>query len=241
MSVLMLRITVLALLSTTLVAGSENPFLVGTEFDFGAVPQNATLSHEVWLHAGSTETLLLEDIKTGCGCLTAPWEKTSILPNDSLRIVFYWYTRASEGMRDLSAFLYVSPEPYPLEVRLTGKPVTQPEPEASFELKPRRLDFGKARDSRAEGKVVLTNRSLGELKLSLVAAGPGIKVELADSVATGGTVEIKVMRTEVGGVAPLETSFTFEATGNPGPKERVSVPVTCGDFSFRPEFTTTRK
>jgi hypothetical protein len=220
---------------------SEHASLIGAEFDFGQVPQNATLTHQVWLHAGPDDTLRLVDIKTGCGCLTAPWESTQIAPKDSLLLVFYWQTRGSEGRRALSAYLFVDPEPYPLEVRLLGKAVTQPDPEASLHLRPWRVDFRAGSTGRMDEVVTLTNKSVDKLILTLVEVGPGIEVEMPESIGADGSVELHVRRTDVDSGSRLETSFTVEATGNSGPKQRVSIPVVYGDFSFRPEFTTTRR
>jgi hypothetical protein len=230
---------ILALIGGTAVA-SEKAGLAGAEFDFGTVPQNATLVHETWLHAGPTDTLRLVDIKSGCGCLTAPWEPTGIAPGDSLRLVFYWQTRGFEGQRDLSAFVYAEPEPYPLELSLGGKVVTENEPQASLEVTPRRIDFGSGRENKTETMVSIRNSSAVDLATTLVAVGPGIKVEVPEKIEAGSSIGVKVTRTGDTG-SLLETSFTIEAAGNPEAKQRVSIPVKYGDFSFRPEFTTTRR
>ena len=240
MTTLALRVTGLLMLIAGTTVASEKSGLTGSEFDFGNVPQNAALAHEVWLQAGPTDTLRLVDIKTGCGCLTSPWEAARIAPGDSLRLVFYWQTRGFEGQRDLSAFIYAEPEPYPLELRLTGKVVTETESQASLEVTPQRVDFGDGRENKTETMVTIRNSSTVDLAMTVVAVGPGIKMELPEKIGAGESIGVKVARTEDTGPL-LETSFTIEATGNPEPKQRVSVPVTYGDFSFRPKFTTTRR
>jgi hypothetical protein len=226
--------------SQTLVA-SEHARLVGSEFDFGAVPQNATLAHQVWLHAGPDDTLRLFDIKTGCGCLTASWEETRIAPDDSLLLVLYWQTRAFEGHRAVSAYFFVEPEPYPLEVVLSGKIVTQPDPEASLVLKPWRIDFRDRSGSKLNEAVTMTNRSSEKLTLTLAEIGPGIEVKMPESIGAGESIELQVRRTDADRNSLLETSFTVEAAGNPATKQRVSIPVVNGDLSFRPVFTTTKR
>lgn len=222
-------------------AASEHALLVGSEFDFGVVPQNATLAHQVWLHAGPDDTVRLVDVKTGCGCLTAPWEETRISPNDSLSLVLYWQTRGFEGFRTVSAYFFVEPEPYPLEVVLSGKIVTQHDPEASLILTPRRIDFRDQPGGKLDEEVTMTNESSEELTLTLAETGPGIEVEMPKKVGAGQSVELQVRRTVSDSSSVLETSFTVEAAGNPAAKQRVSVPVVHGDLSFRPVFTTTRK
>ena len=222
-------------------AASEHARLVGSDFDFGVVPQNATLAHRVWLHAGPDDTLRLVDIKTGCGCLTAPWKETWIVPKDSLRLVFYWQTRGSDGLQTLPVYFFVKPEPYPLEAKLSGKVVTQPDTEASLHLKPWRVDFQDGSGGKMNEIVTLTNKSPDELTLTLAEVGPEIEVEMPEIVGAGGSVELHVRRADANAGSRFETSFTVEAAGNSGPKQRVSVPVVYGDFSFRPDFTTTRK
>jgi hypothetical protein len=229
------------LIATQALAAPEHAGLVGSEFDFGTVSQNATLAHQVWLHAGPDDTLHLVDIKTGCGCLTAPWEETRIAPKDSLRLVFYWQTRGSDGPQVLPVYFFVEPEPYPLEAKLSGKVVTQPDTEASLHLKPWRVNFRDGSGGRMNEIVTLTNKSPDELTLTLAEVGPEIEVEMPEIVGAGGSVELRVKRTDTNAGSSFETSFTVEASGNSEPKQRVSVPVVYGDFSFRPDFTTTRK
>ncbi|MCX6835852.1 MAG: DUF1573 domain-containing protein [candidate division Zixibacteria bacterium] len=222
-------------------AASEHARLVGSEFDFGVVPQNATLAHQVWLYAGADDTLRLVDIKTGCGCLTAPWEETRIAPKDSLLLVLYWQTRAFDGYRAVSAFFFVEPEPYPLEVVLSGKIVTQPDPEASLILTPWRIDFRDRSGNKLNEEVTMTNRSSEELTLTLAETGLGIEVEIPKRIGAGQSVKLQVRRADADSASVLETSFTVEAAGNPTAKQRVSVPVVHGDLSFRSVFTTTKK
>jgi hypothetical protein len=156
-------------------------------------------------------------------------------------LVLYWQTRAFEGYRAVSAYFFVEPEPYPLEVVLSGKIVTQPDPEASLILTPWRIDFRDQSGSKLNEAVKMTNKSSEELTLTLAETGPGVEVEMPKRIGAGQSVELQVRRIDADSDSVLETSFTVEAAGNPASKQRVSVPVVHGDLSFRPVFTTTKK
>jgi hypothetical protein len=214
--------------------------LVGAEYDFGTVPPSATLCHQVCIRSGS-DTVRLVDIKAGCGCLTTEWDTASIPSGDSLMVLFHWQTRGSVGQRNVSAYVYLERQAFPIEVRLAGNVVTPSDSTASIWCMPATIAFERKNGHNQSKSFRLSNRSAGESAIRLVEAGAAVRVDLPATVGPGQSVQGQVLIGSADSYSDFESSFTLELTGNQTPAYRVSVPVVYGDFSFRPMFTTSRK
>lgn len=234
----------LAALAAISVQAQSGLRLNPTTVDFGWVPPNATLVSQVWAMGSTEDTVELGPIKTGCGCLLVKPTSTEILPGDSLLLSCYWQTRGLEGSRTVSAYLYSGPGGRPVELVIRGKVVTDNDSTASLDWRPRRLEFGRAsggRKNQAEQVITLTNRTQSALTMTLAGVGPELDVSLPESIVAGESARIGVAVSEIDPESDFETSFTLEFSGNAGESFRVSIPVVCGDFSFRPDFTTTKQ
>jgi len=66
-------------------------------FDFGFVPQDATVSHTYWLRNTGTETVEIKQIKPNCGCTRVPPVDSTIAPGDSLPVEIIFATRNITG------------------------------------------------------------------------------------------------------------------------------------------------
>ncbi len=214
----------------------------GADFDFGLVTQNQTYSHQVWLKAIDTDSVEIMSIKTGCGCLTAPLESVWAAPGDSLPIVFYWQTRNSVGKTATSAYLYTGVETRPIEVLLQATVVTDFDSAASISWAPLEVRLpGRTRGEPPNKMVRLTNQTDEHLAVAVIETGRELNLQVPDSLAAGEAFTGFVALGEDTPEADFESSFTLELTGNLGRPIRVSIPVVFGDFSFRPEFTTTKE
>jgi hypothetical protein len=223
-------------------AGDPALELSGAEFDFGLVSQNATYAHRVWLKVGGADTVEITSVKTGCGCLSAPMDSIRIAPGDSSSIVLYWQTRNSVGMTAKSAYLYTGDETRPLEAVLTASVVTEFDSAASISWAPVRVELAGRNRGEAPNKMFrLTNRTGGDLAVALVEVGDELDLQVPDSVAADQALTGFVALSERVSESDFESSFTLELTGNQRQPIRVSIPVVYGDFSFRPEFTTTKE
>ena len=240
MKILLLS-TALSLMLAVSPWAAENVRIDGAQFDFGQVPANATLTHRVWIHAVGTDTLRLSEVKTGCGCLTAPLAADTILPGDSLSLVFYWQTRGLVGNRNQSAYLYIRPGSFPYEILLKGNVVTPEARPASVSWSPAIVVLAGAPGVGLSGSFGLANQAGEKLTDSLVEAGPGIALEIPATVDSGQSIvgQVKVGKEQA--TIRYEGSVTLELTGNRSQACRVSIPVQFGDFSFRPVFTTKKK
>lgn len=66
-------------------------------FDFGYVPQGATVSHTYWLRNSGTETVVIKQIKPNCGCTQVPPTDSTIAAGDSLPVEILFGSRNITG------------------------------------------------------------------------------------------------------------------------------------------------
>jgi len=215
-----------------------------TAFDFGWVPQNATLVCQVWAYGSDEDTIAISEIKTGCGCLVVRTEPAKITPGDSLMLSCYWQTRGFVGSRTVSAYLYTDPDWRPRELAIGGNVVTHDDSTASMHWWPQSLEFNPANLSHkndVKQVITLTNRTETALSVTLIGKGSELDLELPESIPAEqiARVQVAVADTYLGD--DFESSFTLEFSGNSNEPFRVSIPVVAGDFSFRPNFTTTKQ
>jgi len=227
--------------AASVTAASNSARVDGVEFDFGYLPPNGTAVHRVWIHPGEQDTLRLVNVKTACGCLTTPWTETQILPGDSLPLLFYWQTRGLTGQRSVSAYLYLEPGVFPIEIRLLGKVVTPSDTGASVVCTPSTVMLKENPGQKMNATFQLSNRTTEDLAVKLVENGPDIQITLPATVSKGKSETGQIGYVGTGQPGLFESSLTVELTGNQGAVFRVTIPVVYGNFSFRPVFITREK
>jgi len=233
-------IVIVSMPTSTHGAGSTK--IVAGGFDFGMVAQNTTVAHQVWVRSDSEDTIVVTDIKSGCGCLVASTDQYRLGPSDSLPITFYWQTRGSEGRTNKSAYLYTETDKRPLELLFTADVVTSFDSMASLMWAPLEIVFPTPGLSKELSQTFrLVNSTGADLAVTVIDSGPEIEIEVPTSVGTGQTATGQVIVVDAYTKQEYESSFTLELSGNQEAPYRVSIPVVSGDFSFRPIFTTTRK
>lgn len=66
-------------------------------FDFGYVPQNATVSHTYWLRNTGTERVEIKQLRPNCGCTQVPPTDSLIAVGDSLPVEMLFGSRNISG------------------------------------------------------------------------------------------------------------------------------------------------
>jgi len=89
--------------------------------------------------------------------------------------------------------------------------------------------------------ITLTNRTETDLSMIMIEYGPELKLDIPESIQAKQTALVQVAIADYFLEDDFESSFTLEFTGNSNESFRVSIPVVAGDFSFRPNFTTTKQ
>lgn len=212
-----------------------------SEFDFGLVPDNSMLVLNTRLRSVGEDTLEIGDIKTGCSCLTTPLRKTRLAPGDSVGLTIYWRVGGADSRAQRTPYLFSNDESGPHRMLLQAEVVTTDNWPSPVTLDPLRVEFGELK-SRRDYRRVLTIRNGSESGLSVTTVMADDKVfalELPDSIPAGGTITGIVILESEFEKEKFERSFTLEFAEDEDTVFRISIPVTRGDFSFRPTLTTT--
>ena len=214
------------------------------EFDFGRVPPNSTLVYRSWLRSQGADTVRLGPIKAGCGCIGRLPGDSVIASGDSLQIELLWRTRVIAGKESKSAYIMPQNGLDAVRIRLLGQAYEPADSSRGPEISVKKLHFkaSASEDQQRSRRVRLVNHVDQELPLTLVAApGTGLSVETPESIPANGEAVIDVELSKDKSLEPFEDSFTLEMTTQSGYIHRFTIPVTYGDFSFRPVFTKTKQ
>jgi len=214
------------------------------DFDFGSVARHSVVAHEFWFRSTGSDTLLISEIKTGCGCVAAMPPQASVRPGDSLAVTFYWHLRNDEGESRRTSWVFTGAGADPRRVTLTATcgPGDGHDEEA-ISVQPPRIVFDTAgAQGTLERSAALRNRSDEDYAVSLVS-GPGvpITVELPDSLPAGSTRRVNVRLAPRDWSPALTGSVTLEFIGEGGEEQRITLPVTGGNSRIESLVTTNQK
>ncbi|MCP4685819.1 MAG: DUF1573 domain-containing protein [bacterium] len=231
---------VIAVFMTAMVQAQPALEIESPGFDFGTVLDNSTLVHHIWLKSAGDDTLEIVDIKTGCGCITAPLEESRLGPGDSALLTLHWRFHSADELSTREPYLFCNDRPGPHRLLLRAEAAPDDGTAATVSCRPRKIEFDRI-DRRKDYRRVFTihNRSDSSLAVALVSTVDGaFSLELPDSVAAlGSATGIVILGSEFAD-KEFERSFTLEFLGGDESAYRVSLVVSRGDFSFRPTLTT---
>lgn len=207
-------------------------------WDFGLVPANQTVVFRPWFKSIGEDTLRITGVKTGCGCLAMPDSLLDLAPGDSVQVTLYWQTRAADGELGSTAYLFSDSglDPYEISLMAVG----------SHDVP--RVDLGNPRKVRKEFPLVLQNKAEHAVAIEVLSPSSDyFELYLPQSIPAGGSVNGSVRLSEsfagragdAKGDFRFEESVTIELRHEERTIRRMTIPVRFGDFSFRPEYTTT--
>lgn len=160
------------LVATTAAVSYSQPRLVVPvpDFDFGYAPQNATLVHHYWFKSMGTDTLIINEIKTGCACAVMPLEKNWIAPGDSMKVSIYWDIKRILGEIDRVPRVFTNASPDPLPLHLTGRALPWPDSARPVSVKPYKFELAKSSRKDIDSmSFTLTNHSNQALSVKLIS------------------------------------------------------------------------
>lgn len=97
-----IRFLILILLAVSILsfrqpaAESKVEWLTPDSFDFGDVTRNKPVSHEFRFRNLSGQALIVDNVRTSCGCTVPDWDKAAV-PPDSVGIISVEYDARSLG------------------------------------------------------------------------------------------------------------------------------------------------
>ncbi len=214
----------------------------GSEFDFGMVIPNSTVVHHVWLHSTGEDTLTVTGVKTGCACVAVTEPDTTLEglrlgPGDSLRVSFAWQTRQFITDTHRTIYLLTNAGPEPSRIELSASRMIPTSAGSPVKCRPVTLDFG-ASDA-FEQRFVLTNDTDETMVVECISPiEETYSLALPDTLEARGSVVGTVRLAEAVAGQDIEESITL---GFKRPEQSVyiiTLPISHGDFSFRPTNTT---
>lgn len=214
----------LALVATTIQAEPKLT-ISETDFDFGYVPQHATVSHVFWLHSTGSEPLHITKIVPGCSCMRMPIEKDVMSAGDSLRLVMTFDTRMYLGAVTKHPKIYTNQADSVSQLIFHAVATKRPDSTRPVQVIPYKLDISQYADHiRNKIDFKIQNVSDQDLDLSMVAYPSDlVTIDLPSKVAVGqavsGTVTLKP--DAIG--RHFERSFTFQVDDNNS--TRFTVPI----------------
>ncbi len=219
-----LIIAALLLAAASVVAGPQVK-IPEPVFNFGKVPQNATVTHRFWLYSAGTDTLRITKVVPGCGCTKAPLADSVLAPGDSTVLEIAFATGRYGG--------YVTKKPY-IETNM-GEEKTMLEinthvlnfPDSALPLiiTPARVDVSQfSATPRRKTSFTIQNMSQKDYALTLVDyPADYFAVKLPGAIKAGETVTAEIEVTEAKVPEEFEKSFTFQV--NDDKSSRYSVPI----------------
>ena len=224
MSKLILSFLVLAAVGSSALA---QPVLrvLDSEWDFGTTPQHSTVLHYFWFRSMGTDTVRINDIKTGCTCALMPLERDWIAPGDSLRVGIIWQTKRAIGAWNRYPRVFSNASEEPLKLVVEGSVVKSMEPARPVSLKPYKLEMARTSnlslDSMSFG---LTNHSSLDLSVKIVSSAmEQVELVLPEIVKAGaeatGWIKVKPEFMDV----EFTTSVTMQFSNQE--ETRITLPV----------------
>lgn len=195
------------------------------EFNFGYVPQHATVSHVFWLYSSGDQPLNITKIVPGCSCTRMPVEKDILPTGDSLKLVLTFDTRMYRGAVTKHPKIYTNQADSVSQLIFHAIATTRPDSLRPIQIVPYKLDISQYADHvRDRIDFEIKNVSDQDLDLQLIAFPSDlVTVDLPSKVAAGqtasGTVTLKPDALD----KHFERSFTFQVSDETG--SRFTVPM----------------
>ncbi len=174
-----LSLTAVVVLTTAALSDAQPRLVVpAPTFDFGYTPQNVKLVHHFWFKSEGTDTLQINEIKTGCACAVMPFERDWLAPGDSMKVGIHWDIKSNLGKIERSPRVFTNASEDPVRLHLTGKVIPYPDSAHPVSPKPFRFLLGRSPQKDIDSlSFTLTNHSSQNLAIS-VASIPPEEVEL---------------------------------------------------------------
>lgn len=214
----------IAVLSGEASAGPEL-LIEPSEFEFGLAPQKSTISHSFWFKSIGDDTIVINEIKTGCACATMPLPSDRLAPGDSMLVSFFWELRLRTGAAGKYPYIFTNAGPDPYRVNLTALAMPRPDSARPVSFRPHKLELSKLASRSIDSiTFTVTNHSSGALAIKLVSREiEECQVTMPKSLpagsSRGGSIVIKPGYRE----AEFKRSLTFELSD--AAKTRITVPI----------------
>lgn len=140
------------------------------DFDFGYVPHSSTVVQQFWFKSVGTDTVKIENIRTGCDCAYIPLEKNWLAPGDSMKVSFFWESKRRMGPMNRKPTIYSNVEGKPLQLNFVGNCHINPDKYYPVSIKPYRFEFSKLEKISIDSiEFILSNQTDSNYTISAVS------------------------------------------------------------------------
>ena len=200
-------------------------YIPESTFNFGKVPQRATVSHTFWLISNGDDTLRITKVVPGCGCTKAPLMDSVLAPGDSTSISIYFDSKSYRGFVSKKPYFETNISDDKVYLQIHTEVLPDPEQMRPVKLKPYILDVSQfSVKPRRRARAWIINESEEDLKINMLDdKGKIFTIDLPESVKAGDSAEIIITVNEDAIETEFTESFTFEISDEVG--SRFSLPV----------------
>ena len=210
--------------ASSLVAGPKL-YIPEPTFNFGKVPQRATVSHTFWLKSDGDDTLKITKVVPGCGCTKAPLKDSVLAPGDSTAISIYFDSKSYRGFVSKKPYLETNIGDQKFYLQIHTEVLPEPEQMRPVKLKPYILDVSQfSVKPRRRARSWIINESEDDLTLNMLDdKEKSFVVKLPKLVKANDSAQIIITVNKDAIESEFNESFTFEISDEV--RSRFSLPV----------------
>ncbi len=220
-------LTVVALLvgASAAFAGPKLEVRPNAEFKFGFAPQNSSLITIYWLHNSGDDTLRISKVTPGCGCTTAPLEKSAVAPGDSAKLQITFDSKSMMGMTSKRIAISTNAEHPDTNLSFLADVVRRPDSTWPMTVLPYKVDLTQMGEKvRDRITMTLRNVSPDPISLKFISVPEDLfSVTLPAQIAGNESVKVELVLTPEAVKKDFVSSMTLEVSGKE--EYRYTVPV----------------
>lgn len=199
-----------------------------SEFNLGQVSFGTVVQHTFWIHATENDTLVLDTIIPGCGCMVVPKMEKIVAPGDSLAYEITLKTESLRGSVVKSPAFKVRGDTATHRFKLYAQIMIKQEEFFPLLIRPYVLDYSSYSETHALGpqemEFTLTNLSEEDIILRVAGLASEIMdIEFPDKLKAGETFEGLAKIKKEYHKKELATSVTLEV--NESEMYRMTIPI----------------
>ena len=195
------------------------------EFKFGFAPQNSQLITTYWLYNAGDDTLKISKVQPGCGCTSAPLEKSAVAPGDSAKLQITFDSKSMMGMTSKRIAVSTNAERPDTNLQFLAEIVRRPDSTWPMTVLPYKLDLTQMGE-KVRDRITMTLQNVGPDPISLKSISvPSelFSVKFPDQIAGNQTAKVELVLTPEAVKKEFVSSMTIEVTGKE--EYRYSIPV----------------
>jgi hypothetical protein len=194
-------------------------------FDFGYTPRQSEVSHTFFIKSPPNDSLRVNNIIPGCGCITAAIDKYNLGPNDSTGITVELSTRNFSGRISKRPIIEIEGAPARALFRVRANVVSDQDSTYPVIIDPLKIEIKRVSgDKISDFEFSFKNISDEELRLQLIKAPRDmIKLKYPKKIKAGQTKTGKIKLEDKYRDIEFKESVTFQL--NDQSETRFTIPI----------------